>query len=223
MNFTVSLEKVSIVNYKTFLKGIMLIPSRKMLQQNIDADFSKIQASGINNLSELEKALSSPQKLKDFSGKTGVDMDYLVLLKRELGCLEPKPVLLKDFPIGDGTVAEALLQAGIKTSKDFYAIVEVPENIGGIARIGSVSVDKAYELFCLCKLSRINGIGAAAAKCFFDAGFMSPEDIAKEKADEMLAKISAANEGNRYYKAKLGLKDMQFCIDYATILCEISD
>ncbi|MFB0920737.1 MAG: DUF4332 domain-containing protein [Oscillospiraceae bacterium] len=223
MSFSVSLGKISIDEYKEFLKSITLIPSRKSLQQNIDAIFSKIQASGISTLSELEKALSSPQKLRTFSVKTGISEDYLTLLKRELGCLEPKPVLLKDFPISDEAAADNLLHSGIKTSKDFYSLVDLLENIGSNAHFSSISGDTAHELFCLCALSRINGIGGAAAKCFFDAGFKTPIDVAEAKADEMLLRITEANAGNRYYKAKLGLKDMQFCIDYAIILSEISD
>ncbi len=34
----------------------------------------------------------------------------------------------------------------------------------------------------------------------------------------MLEKVSAVNKVHRYYKAKLGVKDMQFCIDFALLL-----
>jgi len=39
----------------------------------------------------------------------------------------------------------------------------------------------------------------------------------------MLASVTKANEGKRYYKAKLGVKDMQFCIDFAQLLYQFDE
>ena len=87
----------------------------------------------------------------------------------------------------------------------------------------SISREKAFELFCLCDLVRINGVGAIAAKSFFDAGYTSVTSIAETTAEDMLERVSAVNEVKQYYKTKLGLKDMQFCIDFAKILKNTED
>ena len=47
---------------------------------------------------------------------------------------------------------------------------------------------------------------------------MSVSDVAAADAAAMLEKVSVVNEAQHYYKAKLGLKDMQFCIDFALLL-----
>ncbi len=39
---------------------------------------------------------------------------------------------------------------------------------------------------------------------------------------DMLARISAVNAQKGFYKANLGEKDMQFCIDYAQLLVTYS-
>ena len=70
-------------------------------------------------------------------------------------------------------------------------------------------------------IERINGIGPQAAKAFYEAGYKTIEDIAGSTKEEMLGKITKVNDEKNYYKAKLGLKDMQFVIDYANLLKEI--
>ena len=64
----------------------------------------------------------------------------------------------------------------------------------------------------------MNGIGAIAARLFFDAGYHSVSDIASGNAAEMKDKIHQVNAKKSLYKANLGEKDMQFCIDAAALL-----
>lgn len=223
MKYSVNFEKLPMDEYKEILAQQDLLPSRKILAHNIDSAFSSIKDAGVKNLGELIKALNTSAKLCSFSEKTGLSEEYLVILRREASSLEPKSVALKDFPFINVETLDILFRSNIKTSKDFYELFDTAYDISRIAREKSLSENWVNELFCLCALVRINGIGAAAAKCFFNAGFRSPSDVAETNPVEMLRKISEANADNRYYKAKLGEKDMQFCIDYAKILKRISD
>ena len=67
-------------------------------------------------------------------------------------------------------------------------------------------------------IERINGIGTQAAKAFYEAGYKTIEGIANAEKEDMLEKINKINDEKKYYKAKLGLKDMQFVIDYAKLM-----
>ena len=57
-------------------------------------------------------------------------------------------------------------------------------------------------------------------RAFFEAGYRSAAAIAAGKAEEMLQRLNAVNEQEHYYQAKLGIKDMQFCIDSAKLLMQ---
>ncbi|HQB81021.1 MAG TPA: helix-hairpin-helix domain-containing protein [Bacillota bacterium] len=70
----------------------------------------------------------------------------------------------------------------------------------------------------LCDLVRINGVGPLAARAFYEAGYQSSAEIAAADAEAMLVKVSEVNAIHGYYKARLGVKDMQFCIDFALLL-----
>jgi hypothetical protein len=51
--------------------------------------------------------------------------------------------------------------------------------------------------------------------------FTTPESFGRGRgggsAPEMLRRVTLANEASGYYRAKLGEKDMQFCIDFAGV------
>lgn len=76
------------------------------------------------------------------------------------------------------------------------------------------------ELACLCDLVRINGVGVLAAKAFYEAGYRSVDEVAAANAAAMLERVSRINEAKGYYKAQLGVKDMQSCIDFASLLVQ---
>lgn len=220
MGYLINLSKVSIFRYKHILENQNLLPGRKILHQNIVSNFDAIKSCNINNLSELIFALSTAQKINSFSEKSGLSKDYLTILKREINSIQPKAVLLKGFSGLEEKTFQALADAGIKTSRDYYEIFEAENN--KIKQIIQCQ-DKAQELFCLCNLVRINGVGAVAAKSFYDAGYKSVYDIANAVAEDMLIKVSKINDVKHYYKAKLGVKDMQFCIDFAKLIDNIEN
>jgi hypothetical protein len=201
MPYNLDLSLLSIQEYKELLKGQNLLPGRRMLWQDIDLHFKSIEKQGIADLSHLKKALSTPGKIASFAEASGISEEYLTLLKREMGSLEQKPVPLDSFPGMDPQVISGLHGRGINNSKEYWE--------SGLS---------GAELFCLCDLVRVNGVGPVAAKAFYEAGYSSVADVAQANAEDMLRQVSEVNEAKHYYNAKLGAKDMQFCIDFASLL-----
>jgi len=202
VSYNLDLAALSVQEYKELLKRQNLLPGRRLLWQNIDHNFTAIEKQDIANIAQLKKQLSAPQKLASLAAAAGISEEYLVLLKREIGSLEQKPVSLASFPGMDGAAVAGLSGRGITTSKDYFE--------SGLSRTD--------ELFCLCDLVRINGVGPVAAKAFYEAGYRSAAEVAGADAAAMLESVSAVNAAKGYYKAKLGVKDMQFCIDFALLL-----
>lgn len=210
MGYTLDLKHIPIGRYFSMLKNQKLLPGRRLLLDDIERRFQKIQAAGVITVDDLKNRLSKPDRLQVFSEAAGIPENYLVVLKRELGSLEQKPVLLSDFPGVDSDTVSKLEDSHIKTSKDFYEA----------CLSGSFALD---ELYSLCQLVRINGIGPAAAKTLYESGYQCVQDIAGADAVEMLRRITEVNLDGKYYQAKLGLKDMQFIIDAACLLLEIEN
>lgn len=202
MRYSLDLSQITVTEYEALLKSQNLLPGRRILLENIERNFSAIQTLGIDTAERLKKELSTPQKIASLAEKSGIPEEYLVILKRELGSLEQKPVPLASFPALDAALIKALEEKGVRSSKDY------------LERAAGTSA----ELDALCDLVRINGVGAVAARAFFEAGYRSVSDVARAEAGTMLARVNAVNEQKKYYSAKLGVKDMQFCIDFAVLL-----
>ena len=202
MKYNVDLSKLTVAAYQNLLKNQNLLPGRRVLWQNIDRNFDLIQSHGVKTVEQLKKALSTPAKMARFAADTGIAEDYLTILRREVNSFEQTPVPLGAFPGIDPALVERLQANGLRNSKEYF-------------EAGNSAAD---ELYCLCDLVRVNGIGAVAARTFYEAGYRSATDIAKGDASEMLQKITAVNAAKHYYQAKLGLSDMQFCIDFAALL-----
>jgi len=210
------MNRISLENFKNLLAGKELLPGRRMLRENLGENFGRIAAYGIKDLSGLKAALSSPEKIRAFSIATGVPEEYLVLLKREAGSLEQKPLPVAGYLHMNPKTAALLQEAGIRTSRDYYEFYR-PTPDSAAERLG-IDTALAQELFCISDLVRINGVGAAAAQAFFEAGYKSAAAVAGAKAEDLLERVTSANSQKHFYNAKLGQKDMQFCIDYAKIL-----
>jgi hypothetical protein len=205
MPYNLDLNRISLNDYQEILQEQNLLPSRRLLLDGLEDNFTRLQSLGINTLAGLLSALSSPAKLEAAADRIGVSAHYLKILKREAGTLKQKPVLLRNFPDMDESLIQSLFAKGIKTSKDYWE-----------------SPDAGGTLYGLCDLVRINGVGPKAAKLFYDAGYRSAANIARANAETLFQQISAVNADHRYYQGTLGLKDVRFYIFFTRMLEDFS-
>ncbi|NCB05717.1 MAG: hypothetical protein EOM69_09380, partial [Clostridia bacterium] len=157
MGYTLPLEQIPLNDYAQLLRRQNLLPGRRMLLDQLDERFALFASFGIANLVQLSAALATPVKLASLAAKANIPEEYLVILRRELGSLAQKPVPLSDFPGCDEVQVRQLASVGIRNSRDYWEQCRKPEE----------------ALSALCDLVRINGVGAVAARAFYEAGFSS--------------------------------------------------
>jgi len=202
MKYNLDLDRITLEDYKKILKKQNLLPGRVCLLENIDQHFALLEEENLFTLSQLKQALSSAQKIAALASASGIPEKYLIILNRESGSLAQKSISLDSFPGIDEDLTARLAQKGLKNTKEYFESDPAEKD----------------ELFCLSDLVRINGVGPVAAKTFYEAGYRSVENVARADAAEMLEKTNEVNRMRQYYKANLGVKDMQYCIDFAKIL-----
>jgi hypothetical protein len=218
MTYNMDLSKMEVQKYKTFLKNQYLIPSRQILHENIDSNFKIFVNCGLKSLSDLQQAISTSAKIDKLSKETNISPDYLNILRRELGTFDKKGIPFNDFPTIDKNTIVKLDKKGIKNTKDFFEFYYQVNNEKNISEEFGIPVEMIKCLISLSSLVRINGIAALAAVTFYEAGYRSVKDITGSTKEKMLEKITKINDEKKYYKAKLGLKDMQFVIDFANLI-----
>ena len=221
--YSIDLSKMDVQKYKTLLKGQNLIPSRQILHENIDENFKIFKSCGFKNLADLKQAISTSAKIDKLSKEIKISSEYLNILRIELGTFDKTGVPFKDFPIIDKNTISKLDKKGIKNTKDFYEYYYKENNEKRISDESGISTEMTKCLISLSSLVRINGIGALAAVTFYEAGYKTIKDIISSTKEKMLEKITKINDEKKYYKAKLGLKDMQFVIDFANLITHFED
>ena len=215
MAYDIDMKKVDLVTFRDFLGERYLIPSRRKLRDGLQQNFAELVKAGLGNLAELQKALLTTKSRDKLAAKTGIAVEYLDLLKREIDTFRVASLPLWDFTIIDEQTLLKLREAGLQTTKDYYDYPEVD------------SLDLAGDtndcLRALCGLVRIKGVGALTATMFYRAGLRQYRDFLAYSAEEIVRRITVVNAEKDYHYTKLGMKDVRYVRDIAKLLEKLAD
>lgn len=219
-SYTLDPKHISLDRFKQLTRERQMIPSRVELQEEMEKRFKALRSAGISQLGELINTLGSKSKLDAFSKKTGLPADYLVLLKREAGSYLARPFPLSKFPGIPFEYTEVLKSKGIKTSRDFFERVQSPAQQSQVSKESGIPVARLEELWSLCDLSRITGVGGVFARVVYEAGICSVNEFSETKANSHYLKYLSVIEKFGYSAGHFSEGDIQFCIDYARVVDE---
>jgi len=209
------LGEVKIDEYKKILESKELLPGRKVLKENINDIFVIIRSAGIDNLEELIEALRNKKKMEKFAFETGLNYNYLTILKREINSYQPKPVYLKKFPGFNQEYIEQLRLLKIKNSKQLFLRIKTKEDLRKLSEQTNIPFNVLLELFKLSDLVRINGVGPVFARMMFEIEVDGTFKMANSSSKILYNKLTKLNMEKNYTKAKFTIKDIQYCIDFA--------
>ena len=176
--YYVDLSKFSLEKLGRRIKNTRLPPSHIILQENIDERFSCISENGIENLEQLQKALKTKSDVQSFAEDTGLPLDYLTVLRREVNSYQPKPINLKDFPGVDPEAVMKLTQIGIKNTKQLFPNVLTPQDRRVIAEQNQIQFDEILELTKLTDVARLKWVGPKFARLLIESDYDTVEKVA---------------------------------------------
>lgn len=81
LGYYIDLKSISIEEYKDILRSTELIPSWKILEENIDENLDVIKSHNLKNLDELLTALKSKDNVIILSKESGLSEKYLETLR----------------------------------------------------------------------------------------------------------------------------------------------
>lgn len=208
MAYHMDFSKTSLADLKAKLERTDLIPSQLPLMEGIDGKLAALKRAGVSSLEDLSRSLKGKRGPAALAEASGVEEGYLVLMRRAIEGFRPKPVGLGEYPGIPPSVVRALEGAGIRDSKALFEAAPDAKAAAALARRAGVPAAELRELLCLADLSRIQWVGAAFARALYAAGYRSPRDIAAATAEAVYEAAVRANADGRYYKGKVGLRDM---------------
>lgn len=214
--YGINLKSISLDYFKQVIKHKEMIPSRKILKENIEESFRVLANLNIDNLDELISSISSSQKMEIFSKRSGLSIDYLNILKREAASYNPKPINLNKFPDINPEIITKLECIGVKTSKHLFNSVQANAHI--LEPIEKEMPTDLEELISLSDLVRLYGVGPLFAKLIYQAGVKSINDFTTYSGKQFV-EIYEKKTGKR---ADFSINDINFSLEIARLIIQNS-
>ncbi len=215
MGYYVDLKSISIDKYKEILKTTELIPSWKVLGEDIDKNLDIIKQHNIKNLDELLITLKDKSKIQEFSEQSGLPVNYLEVLKRVVNGYRQKPNKIKDFPCIPEDIINKLEKLGIKNTLKIYDKILTPQKRNEFSKKAAISKDELVKLTKLTDLSRIRWVNHTFAYVLLESGYDTAEKVANSDYKELYTIIKQLNEERKIYNAHIGERDMKMVIESA--------
>ncbi|WP_024771133.1 DUF4332 domain-containing protein [Aquimarina macrocephali] len=217
MGYDIDLSKISIDDYKKILESTHLIPSWKVLKENIDY-LNTIKKHGICNLKELQQRLKKKDQLLEFSKQSGLSEQYLNVLRRMINGYLRKPNRIKDFPETSADVVLKLEKIGIKHTRHLFDKIITIGDRTLLSKQININDEEILRLAKLTDLSRIRWVNHTFAYVLYEAGYDAVEKITNTNPDLLYKKITTLNAERKFYPAHIGLNDMKMLVECAEML-----
>jgi rhodanese-related sulfurtransferase len=208
-------ETISLDDLRKRIKSTDLVPSRAVLLEEIDTVFEKLTRQGINTWLDLQKAIKNPKKIEDFAKKSGIDFQYLMLLRREIEGYHPKPFNLNVIDWVPQVVITKLLDDGITASDQLHVEYGDLQSRILFAEKTGINREMLDYLANLASLCRVQWVSPTAARMLIEAGYENCQKLASANADELFTAMDRVNENGKYFKGTIGLRDIKRLIEAA--------
>jgi len=209
MPYHIDAEKVSLEDLRKRIEETDLVPSRRSLLDGIKTKFQILEQHGFTTLALLRNKLKNPKQLESLSSLTGIEKQYLVLLRREINSYFPKPITLKKFDWLVLEEIEKLEQNGIRNSAAFFEMAGCDRSRTELAETSGNYVGFLSTLFRFTDLTRVQWVSPTAARMLVKAGYDSVSKLASADDEELHQALLRVNEGDRFFKGNVGQRDVK--------------
>ena len=213
MSYYIDDNKVTLTALRERIEKTDLVPSRQAILDGIAEKFATLEGLEIITLAALRNEMKTPKRISELAGKSGLDEDYLKLLRREIEGYFPKPIKLTDFDWMPADELTKLIQYGIKDSAMLFEAMETDTT--ALQAATAVDNEVLQKLCKCCSLTRIQWVSARTARMIILSGYNTPEELATAKAEDLDAGFKRVNADGSFYKGVIGLRDVQRLIDGA--------
>ena len=214
-DYYLDLSKFSLLKLQHHFETNRLLPSQRILQEDIEARFAVLAQQGIENLQQLQKALKSKKDVETFAQATGLPVEYLTLLRREVNSYQPKPINLKDFPGVNPEAVQKLAQAGIKNTRQFFERAITPEARIELAAHTQIAESDILELTKLTDMARLKWVGPKFARLLIESEYDTAAKVINSNYAELHQALIRTNEEKGVYQGKFGIEDLRSWVTVA--------
>ena len=140
-----------------------MLPSQRILKEDVDRRFAVIADQGIQNIRQLQETLKTKGNVAAFAKATSLPEPFLTVLRRELNSYNSQVRKAADFPsIGDD-IKSRLAALSVHTMETLYDRVLTPEGRAALGGALSASGEEVLFWAKLADVSRLRYVNPAFA------------------------------------------------------------
>lgn len=215
MSYYRDLKVISIESFKDILQSMEMIPSWMILKEHINQKMDSITQQGVSNLDELVTVLKTKKKVEAFSEISGIEVDYLTILRRIVNGYLPKPNKFSDSPLFS---QDLLNKLPYKTTKALYDLIITEKQRKDLSLETDIAVDDILLLSKYTDVSRIRWVNHTFATVLILTGYDRVEIIAVSDYSTLYETIKSWNDKENYYKAVISKNDMKRLVTFSQTL-----
>jgi predicted flap endonuclease-1-like 5' DNA nuclease len=216
MAYHINAEKISLTDLQKRIEATDLVPSRTSLLDGLGLKIKALEKQGIVTLADLRNELKTSKRLEALAKTTGIKTQYLTLLRREIEGWFPKPSPLKDFDWLPKNEITKLERNGIRDIAALYEATNSKSKRAALAKSAGADIATLETFAQLVDLTRVQWVSPTTAQMLFETGCTGSAKLAKANADELYEALARVNIGNRFFKGKIGLRDVKRLIHAAS-------
>jgi hypothetical protein len=209
MAYHLDAETISLGDLQKRIEATDLVPSRASLLDELGTKMKSLERQGIATLANLRNELKTPKRLETLAKSTGIGTDYLTLLRREIEGWFPKPSALKDFDWLPKGEIDKLERNGIRDAAALYEATDSKSKRTALAKSTGVDLATLETFAQLVDLTRVQWVSPTTARMLLEAGCTGSTKLAKMNADELCEALAQVNAGDKYFKGRIGLRDVK--------------
>lgn len=220
MRYSIDTDHIDLSDLRKRIEETDLIPSRQPLLDGIEQKFDALESHGIATFGCLREELKNNKRMEALSVKTKISVEYLVLLRREIEGYLPKPFQLTEFNWLPQNEIAKLQTVEIRNTADLYEALDSLVDTNNLQEKTGIDPAVLEDLIRLVDLTRVQWTSPTTARMVIEASYGSVEKLASAQAEELHAALQHINDGGRYFKGQIGLRDIKRLIKAAGYLAD---
>jgi len=218
MSYHLDAKKINLDDLRKRLEATDLVPSRASLLDGLGLKMKALEKQGVATLADLRNELKTAKRLESLAKATGIETQYLTLLRREVEGWFPKPSPLKDFDWLPKSEIAKLERDGIHDAAALYEATDSKSKITALAKSTGVDIAILETFAQLVDLTKVQWVSPTTARMLIEADCASAAKLAKMDANELYEALARVNAGNKFFKGKIGLRDVKRLIHAASFV-----
>lgn len=220
MGYNFRLSKITLDEYQDMLLNKYLIPSMQILRENIESVFQTLRSLGFTTMEELYLQLKTKKKAEVLADQTGIDREYMIVLRRSVCSFIPPLRKLSDYACVDERLEERFSTLNLKTSKDLYEYLNGTP-LEKAAQELALDMNRLTYLKNLMDVTRLRYVSPLFATMLVESGYDSVRKIVSAEQMDLYEAFVETNRTLQLYKGKLGKNDVLFLIEDAKLFTSL--